>query len=269
MIGKLLNKYSTNKFFKVGFSDTEHSFCTTEKYPADNTLCEIVCVTYNNPELIKHQFHLLKKYFKGSYNFLIADNSSDKNARKQIEEYCKTQSISYISLPTNPYKTGSQSHAASINWVMRNYIGVKQPDYFGFIDHDIFPVEPFSVEDILKKQSIYGLLQQRESLWYLWAGFCFFNFKSFDVSQMDFMPGPVNGIALDTGGKNWDLVYSKIKSDSIEFPKQTYQNLREGNVAQSDKLEIIGNWVHSFNGSYWMKVDKKEHLLEQYLKQYM
>ena len=82
------------------------------------------------------------------------------------------------------------------------------------------------------------------------------------------MPGTVNGINLDTGGKNWDLVYSKLNREQIEFPVQTYKNLREGNVAQSDKLEIIGNWVHSFNGSYWMKVDKKEHLLEKYLEQY-
>jgi hypothetical protein len=268
VLKRLLLKYNVSKFFKVRLADRPHSFCSTDKYESGNTICELVCVTYNNPDLIKHQVALLKKYFTGTYNLVIADNSSDRKCREKLSAFCKSEKLTYISLPHNPYTTGSQSHAASVNWVLQNYILHKQPAYFGFIDHDIFPVEPFSIDTILQKQAVYGLLQQRAQLWYLWAGFCFFNFSKFDCSKMDFMPGTVNGINLDTGGKNWDLIYSKINRDTIEFPTQTYKNLRAGDVAQSDKLEIIGNWVHSFNGSYWMKVDKKEHLLEQYLEQY-
>jgi len=250
-------------------SDTVHMSCTAEKYPTGNTTCELVCVTYNNAELVPLQTALIKKYFKGAYNFLIADNSSDPKCREKILAYCQSAGLAYISLPSNPNETGSRSHAAAINWVLKNYIVLKQPAYFGFIDHDIFPVESFSAEEVLKKQAVYGLLQERGSLWYLWAGFCFFNFKNLDPIKMDFMPGPVNGVNLDTGGKNWELVYSRLKKEDLEFPSQTYQNLREGNIAQSDKIELIGKWAHSFNGSYWMKVDKKEHLLEAYLKQYM
>jgi hypothetical protein len=266
VIKKILNTYNNSRFLNTKINGTEHHLFSSENKTGT---CELISVTYNNAELVKHQFSLLKKHFKGNFNFLIADNSSDSNIRKEISDYCKRTNISYVSLPLNPYKTGSQSHAAALNWVLKNYILERKPAYFGFIDHDIFPIEPFSIEEILKKQPVYGLLQQREQLWYLWAGFCFFNFNSFDCAQMDFMPGTVNGINLDTGGKNWNLVYSNINRDSIEFPLQTYKNLRAGDVAQSDKLEIIGKWVHSFNGSYWMKVDKKEDLLEKYLKQYM
>lgn len=269
MIKKILSKYALSKFFKTDLAEVRHFYCSIDKYPQNNKVCEIVCITYNNPELVKHQFSLLRKYFRGAYNFIIADNSSDENARVEIEKYCRSVHLGYISLPTNPYKTGSMSHAASINWMVKNYIEFKQPAYFGFIDHDVFPVEPFSIESILNKQDIYGLLQERGSLWYLWAGFCFFAYNKIDISKLDFMPGTVNGVALDTGGMNWNEVYSKLNKEQITFPTQTYQNLREGNVAQSDKLEIIGQWVHSFNGSYWMKVEKKEHLLEKFLNQYL
>lgn len=268
MLRGLLQKYKTSKFLNTDLSATMHFSCETTPYFSNNTICELVCVTYNNADLLPHQVDLLRKYFTTTFNLVIADNSSDTECRNKIATYCKSENISYIPIPKNPFSTGSQSHAATVNWMMKNYIIKKRPAYFGFIDHDIFPIEPFSIENILNKQPVYGLYQERKPLWYLWAGFCFFNFSKFDCSKMDFMPGSVNGINLDTGGKNWAPVYSKIEKESIEFPAQTYKNLREGDVAQSDKLEIIGNWVHSFNGSYWMKVDKKEHLLEKYLEQF-
>ncbi len=269
MLGRIVNNYKSNKFLGVGLERTVHFHCDAKKYSAGNTVCEIVCIAYNNHELAPLQHALLKKNLKGEYHYIIADNSSDTASREKIAAYCKKEGIAYISLPENPNENGSRSHAAAMNWILKNYLLQKAPAYFGFIDHDIFPIESFSAEEHLKKQPVYGLLQERGELWYLWAGFCFFNFSKVQPEKMDLMPGPVNGTNLDTGGQNWEHLYSKLKKNELEFPSQTYQNLREGDVAQSDKVEIIGKWLHSFNGSYWMKVDKKEHLLEAYLKQYM
>lgn len=269
MFKRLLQKFKIKKFYHTGLQNTLHFGCDTISYPIKNNFCEIICITFNNPALLKLQSSLIQKYIKGSYNFTIADNSTDLKYRKELALICKNENIGYISLPINPYKNGSQSHAAAINWVVRNYLTFKKPSYFGFIDHDIFPIESFEPSFHLNKQSVYGLLQQREPYWYLWAGFSFFKYGTFDIKQMDFMPGTLSGINLDTGGMNWKLIYSNLKRENLVFPLQTYKNLREGEIFQSDKMEIIGSWLHSFNGSYWMKVEKKEHLLEEYLQQYL
>lgn len=269
MIRRFLQKYKTAAFYRKGLANVKTVALSKDPHPTGNTLCDIICVTFNNPALLTMQHSLIKKHVKSNYNLLVADNSSDGNCRQEIEAYCKNNKIGYISLPRNPYTSGSCSHAAAMNWVIKNYISLKKPAYFGFIDHDIFPIEPFDITTILSDQPVYGLLQEREPYWYLWAGFCFFRSGAIPVGEMDFMPGPVNEVNLDTGGRNWQLIYSRLKKEKIQFPAHSYLRLREGEVFQSDKMERIGNWLHSFNGSYWMKVETKEHLLENYLQQYM
>ena len=153
MLKALLQKYKISKFLNAGLSSTQHFFCDTTSHPSNNNICELVCVTYNNADLLQHQATLLKKYFAGPFNFIVADNSSDEGCRMKIADFCKKEKISYVSLPENPFSTGSQSHAAAINWMIKNYILAKRPAYFGFIDHDIFPVEPFSIDKILSKQA--------------------------------------------------------------------------------------------------------------------
>lgn len=267
MLGKWLIQQKISSFYRK--RPIAATNLPTTPYPSDNNICEIICITYNNPALLPLQWKLIKKNIEDPYHFLVADNSSDPKSRDAIAEFCLKNKILYIPLPPNPFKNSSQSHAVALNWLVKNYILLRKPAYFGFIDHDIFPIEAFSPAAYLSKQGVYGLYQERPPYWYLWAGFCFFNYKGFDISLFDFMPGTVNGVNLDTGGKNWDAVYAKLDKTKINFPTQTYENLRDGEIAQSDKLERIGAWLHSFNGSYWMKVDAKEHLLEAYLNKYL
>jgi hypothetical protein len=225
----------------------------------------IIAITYNNEKLIAQQQRLIKKNVADNHLFIVADNSTDPIKRRKIAEACSLSGTGYIPLPPNPYQSGSNSHALSLNWLCKNYLPVVSPRYFGFIDHDIYPVKSHSLIHHLEKQLVYGPFQGGKEYWYLWAGLCFFDASLLEKYELDFTPANINGKYADTGGSNWYKLYRHLDRQKINFPDQTYIALREGNITQSDKMELIGDWLHSFNGSYWMSVPPKENLLFEYL----
>jgi hypothetical protein len=261
----LYQKYTVGKFYKTVPGKVFTQNIDWQKIK-DKLL--IMTVSYNNANVIRQQIRFVKKNIKDEYVYIIADNSSDKAKRSEIQILCKETNTGYISLPPNPFSTSSDSHAVALNWLFKNIVSVYQPAFFGFIDHDIYPVKPHSVTDLMAAQPFYGLIQQRENYWYLWPGLCFFKKEAYNNREFDFMPCVSNGIRLDTGGALCDILFHTFNKDSVKFPTQVYENIREGEVFQSDKIELIGNWLHSFNGSYWMQVKDKEDVLNKVLDNY-
>jgi hypothetical protein len=225
----------------------------------------LVTFTYNNELLLPYQLKLLKKYLKDDFILVVADNSPLREKRDAIKHFCEKENVTYLSMPENPFNVGSNSHAICLNWICRNYYPRYKPAYIGFIDHDIYPVAAHKLTDMLNRQPVYGHLQMRGGGWYLWAGYCFFNAGQVNVKDLDFMPCDINGEHADTGGANWKIVYSGLSKKDLYFPEHSYIQLRAGDIPQSSQMEKIDNWIHSFNGSYWMSVPPKENVLFSYL----
>lgn len=243
--------------------------CINYNNQKNSTSLHIITVTFNNELLLQPQINLIKKNIIDSCEFIVADNSSNINKRKLISEICKKNNVTYIPLPNNPYKIGSNSHAICLNWMFKNYIQIKNPLYFGFIDHDIFPIMPHSIISYLDKQPIYGHWQGNKNYWYLWAGFCFFKYEKIKNKKINFSTTIINNNQVDTGGANYNSIYKDLDINKLNFPDSKYINLREnGESLQSNTIQLIGNWLHSFNGSYWMEMAPKEQLLYDYLKKY-
>jgi hypothetical protein len=224
-----------------------------------------VSVAFNNSTIIKHQIRLIKKNIEDSYYHIIIDNSTNIQVRKEIKNNCIANNAGYVSLHKNPFLNPSESHGAALNWAVKRLVLKYCPAYFGFIDHDMYPVKSHCLIKTFNNQPFYGILQERENFWYLWPGFCFFSDKIYREYSLDFAPGIFNNVAYDTGGAIYNSVYHNFDKQSLQFSKQTYKNIREGELLQSDKIEIIDNWIHSFNGSYWMKVKDKEDILDKML----
>lgn len=259
---KLIGLARTSRFYSKKLAQVQTINLPLKQH---KTPVHIFTIAYNNAVLLEHQERLIRKNITDDYVFIVADNSPDPQKRKQIAEACCTKHIGYIGLPSNPYTSSSNSHGACLNWLWKNYLPVYQPEIIGFIDHDIYPVKPVSIAAYLKDQPVYGHLQGQAPHWYLWAGLCFFKYAALPSTQLNFLPAIVGSKQMDTGGANWEPLYSHIDIKSLTFPSHEYMSLREGTVVQSDKMEQIGEWLHSFNGSYWMKVAPKENLLEEYL----
>lgn len=215
----------------------------------------IMVIAFNTSELIKLQHKELKKHLKEGFDYLVVDNSSDKNTSQDLYRFCKSENISYVKVPKNPL-TGiraSGSHGVALNWCYKNIIQKYKPRFFGFLDHDVFPIK----ETILTEKitsGFYGIIRERkEPFWYLWPGFSFFEYEKIQNFKVNFFPyhaGENGEIFLDTGGSNYNSIYKKIGKESIRrassrlINRETNKDFIKGEDS-SQVFEIIDNaWLH-------------------------
>lgn len=240
----------------------------------DKQQVDIVVIAFNNLELLEYQYKFIKKNLNDKYSYIIADNSTNKAAREQIEKFCYKNNISYFSMPFNflNFIGGSYSHAACINYVCHKILPKRQSKYYAFIDHDLFPIAKYSIIEHLKTQPVYGVLRDREVAWYIWAGMAFFSASEFAPKTMDFMPIKVNGVYLDTGGGNWKYLKNFNLSETC-FPNVELIAIRDGDDYHLDKVQYIDNscWLHTINGSCWNHDagGDKMHIIEILLNEYL
>lgn len=242
------------------YDRVDHVNCSRTTSAAGRTL-DIVTIAYNNTRVIEHQIRLIAEYVLDPCCYIVADNSPDVVTRAEMRELCARRGVSYIGLPKNPYsgRSPSRSHGLALNWVYRHYVSHRQTQYFGFIDHDIFPIRRTSVIDLLDRQKVYGLIQERDDRWYLWPGFSFFRYDYVKDKHLDFGPS----IGLDTGGGNWASLYMYLDRSQLVIPTHSYRQIRDGDSPQSDWIEYVGDWLHIFNASGWKSVAGKDILIEQ------
>lgn len=233
---------------------------------------DIITIAFNNAELIRYQEQFLHKFISDPFTHIVVDNSTDKNVRKELFDYCYKNGIAYIGLPKNLGNkiTGSYSHAIALNYVYRHIIRKRQPWAFGQIDHDLFPTRTMSIIDRLTSQPIYGPLRKREQWWYLSAIMSFFRYDFVKDKKVDFMPVTPDTVYLDSGGGNWYGIYSQMDLTSLHFPNECIEPLRTGNDRHGDSLEYFDDklWLHTINGSCWKKIpgqDEKNNIVIQHL----
>jgi len=251
------------KFMSTPFESVVKSGCNDDKLARLDQI-DIVSIAYNNDKVIAHQIRLIRKYLVDPWCYTVADNSSDPHFRDSIAALCKQQGISYVGLPANSFRNPSMSHGSALNWIYHRYIKKRSAQFFGFIDHDIYPIRPTRIIPHLLGKSAYGHFQKRGHRWYLWPGFSFFERSATENVELNFLPI----LGLDTGGGNYSVFYSQLKANDLVHPFHTYGRLREGDCHQSASYECIGDWLHTFNGSYWIPVPGKEDLIAELLAKY-
>lgn len=261
---KLLCDFRAKRFLK---SKAQEYLVDEEKKDID-----IVTIAFNNDMVIKYQIELIKKNLGDNYCYTVVDNSNDNLVAEKIKKLCLAKNVGYIKLAKNE-NTESASHGTALNWAYYNFISKRKFKYFGFIDHDIYPIKKTSIIDKLQKSQngCYGSLQEKGARWYLWAGFCFFSFSEVCKRKLNFM----NGDGLDTGGMNWPVLYKHIDKKTLLVVNITYKNLTEGHVKQLNMYEMFDNdWIHSINAGKWFTTDEvsaenKKIALENLLKSYL
>lgn len=215
----------------------------------------VVTIAFNNIEILEIQFEHLKRFLDNPLNYVIADNSNKEEHSRRIEIFCKKNKISYIKIPKNPL-TGvraSGSHGVALNWCQRNIIKKYKPKYYGFLDHDIFPIKKVSLVDNLD-EGFYGAIRtKKHPYWYMWPGFSFFNYSKVKKYSFNFFPyhaGSDGSIFLDTGGSNYFSIFKKIGTEGVKKAESKLINLvTEKEFVKgedsSQTFEIIdGAWLH-------------------------
>ena len=187
LLNKNLVKEINNPIFVPYNTVNSHSLMTCIKakkiyidpfYSSDyeeSSNIDLYTITFNNPKIVEYQIKLIKKNIAGKYRHIICDNSNVEEHSNKIKEICIANDVTYFHVDIDVPSGYSDSHGRALNWVYTNVI-VKRENDFGFIDHDIFPIKRFNIEEYLKNRDLYGYLRYAGKIWFLWPTFSFFKY---------------------------------------------------------------------------------------------
>ena len=212
----------------------------------------IISIVYNQSELIMRQTKMYRKFCKEPVDFIIIDNSNIPEVTQSIK-YHNADCIYHKT--STPHGQPSLSHAFAANFAYSLY--KDSYDYLLWTDHDLFPIKPFSIEEMLGEKWIVGLEQIRKHIKYLWGGFIIINNKEIPREYIDFYPANVDNVQLDTGGEFYRIIkeypdmIGYVDEEHIEnhLCKDHFYNF----YAMLDK-----RFMHFINGSNWAGIKNFE-----------
>lgn len=175
----------------------------------------LVVIAFEKPQVLEYLFRMSRAMLvEFDYTLIVCDNSKCRTTG--VKEVCQAYGIPYLGLPRCNYTSHpNRSHGLAMSWVYQLIIRPCAPDYFGFLDHDMFPVVP--VGKLPCFEDVYGVHNGAfADYWSMWAGYCFFRFTNQPMNFLyDFSRG------LDTGGRNWDGLYAHLKRETVTFASDT------------------------------------------------
>ena len=221
----------------------------------------LVTIAFNDPEAIHWQAQLLGHYLPHVLH-VIADNSSEEAASREIAEIAASSGSPYLNLPDNPWHAFSRSHGIALNWVWCNVLRPGAPKAFGFLDDDLFPTgadDPFAP---LETQNFFGVVREAGSRWFLWAGYCVFRFDAVKDKPLDF--GQDWFIGLDTGGGNWDALYRHADRARLREAQSIFTGYKPGIDVHDGPVQWCGAWLHEVGtmGNPALAADKRRVVAE-------
>jgi hypothetical protein len=188
---------------------------------------------------------------------MVFDNSRSLILRSEIEKLCRAWSIPYLSLPHLKIKHPNRSHGLAMTWVFHRIIKKISPHIFGYLDHDMYPIKPVSLQQLnLDHQDSYGLINDAPHYWNLWAGYCFYKFSAIHEKPLNFLYDFSRGV--DTGGRNWPYLYEGQVKSLTQFAPVSTPLVSLGNDLNSIVQLIDERWVHVGGVSYNNNLKPKE-----------
>lgn len=251
-------------------------------YPApDGDYCEVITVAFNNALVIDYQITMLEKFFKTPFRYTVFDNSTNEEESLRIEQVCKNKNTGYVRLPKQLYiKPGmaSYSHGIALNYIWKNFVSNSNATYWAILDHDIFPVKDFYVEEHLKEQPVYGLklvnrtsMRVKQHVWFLWAGFGYFRMDYLQNKQIDFRPDWNKN--AETGSRNYCSLYQNLNEHHIKSVSEQKVCFGSNNFWENGYAYFDCGWIHMWNGSNYTnsttwktKMDNITQLLQKHLE---
>ena len=203
----------------------------------------IITVAFEDREALRMQCALLRRHVEYDVH-LVLDNSPRDAAAADIKAIAQATGSLYVRLPENPWtgKNDSRSHGIAMNWGWHNILKPARPKAFGFIDHDLFPIADAAPFAPLADHAFYGDLRWAGERWFLWAGYCFFDYAAVCDKPLDF--GLDWFLGMDTGGANWEVLYRD--ADVSSLPPRPIEPIEAlpGVSLDDAKFERRGEWVH-------------------------
>jgi len=197
---------------------------------------KIVTAVVNNVDFIKIQYHSLKKYFKGDWEFIVFNdakdfpdftNGGDISIRNKITTLCFNLNIICIDIPNEHHRfmhVASQRTANSMNYILEYQ--KENPDKYLLLDSDMFLVDYFDINKYAQYDCAVVLQSRNEfKTNYIWNGLYYFDMvklKNIGVLNWDCKNGSDTGemteewLQLQMQGKDMP------NTDAIRWTNKTY-----------------------------------------------
>lgn len=207
----------------------------------------ILIIAFEQPWVIEWQLKISKENIKDA-TIIIFDNSRDQSKKNKIKSVCHDLNALYFSLPKNKTLHVNRSHSLAMQWVYENVVKAIKPNIFAFIDHDLILIKGFGLLNAIKDQDFYGwhrggLQRKNPDAWYLWAGYCMYNYTKIKKSNLYFMYDFANG--LDTGGGNYDSLYHGYDDRNMNFSSASQVSINIPGVGVVEDLMVLDDsWHH-------------------------
>jgi len=206
---------------------------------------KILTAVVNNPEFIEIQYHTLKRFYQGDYEFIVFNdaktfsdytNSGDVTLRQQIEDKCRSLQIQCISIPNAHHihqDNASERSADSMNFIFRYQ--QEHPDQYVVIDSDMFLIREWSAEKFSDYHAAIVLQsRQNPTYHYPWNGWYYFDMLKLQDKELvrwERIPG-----YCDTGGRMNDWLLKQMDN----WPMPDTDKIRwTNNVFYTDKFFFI------------------------------
>lgn len=220
----------------------------------------IVIICYNiASRIFLLQVEALKKFCKDDFVIEVFDNSFDEELSEGIRYHCSILEIPYTKTNATS-KNGSDSHSFAAN-LSFDFLKDKY-DYFAYLDHDLIPLVPFSVVDILGDKILAGV-GQGKNVAYIWPGCLFISTEGIDKELIDFSPN--HKLGYDTGGGLSKIFEAYGKENCIFFNEIYCQN--PGFTGKQGYYSLINNgmFMHFIEGSNWEGSERHEERINSLL----
>lgn len=156
---------------------------------------KIVTAVVNNPIFIEIQYHTLKKYFKGEYEFIVFNdakdfpdftNGNDITVKKQIEDICCKLNINCINIANDNHKKNlcaASRCADSMNYILQYQ--KTNPDKYLLLDSDMFLIDYFDINKYSKYDCAIVLQSRNDNkINYFWNGIYYFDMTKMKKTEL-------------------------------------------------------------------------------------
>lgn len=214
--------------------------------PSENKLA-IVIITYNQADLLRLQVECIRKFCRDPHEIIVVDNSTEKEKIEAIRYHAGDLGCQHMKTNASS-RNGSSSHSFSANFSYFKLHG--KYGYFLYLDHDNFPVKPFSVKEILQDKVMAGLGQHKNGKDYFWPGCVMWDEKVINRLLINFSPD--GEFQLDTGGSLYRVVDEYGIDRCVFFNEEHHENPGFQKSFYNFYAMIHGGtFMHFLNGSNW------------------
>lgn len=219
---------------------------------------KIFLFTFNRPDLLEVQIKTLQKFIKNEHEIFVIHDSRNDEFVDHFLPICEKFNVKFYHHNSDSGKSPSDYHSSCVQWAYDNFILKEcKNDLVVILDHDMFLIEEFDVEEYMSGYDAAGCLQKRNNVEYLWPGLTILNISTVHSVDFNFLNGSFNGQLLDTGGGTCKLLLNKTikyKNTGVEYPDEyNGLNLKDPNISNgfNFELHLDNKFLHSRNACAW------------------